>query len=373
MRLGKHSSLRNFVRKRFFQFLFKVSETDEARSLAARTLKGQLFSQPLFPFPERFNVRSPYQDLGESNNLRQQTQKKNIIIVTGRFRSGSTLLWNIFRNIQGMTAYYEPFNERRWFDAAKRGTRVDATHKRVNEYWREYDGLDELGNYYSEDWIRRNLYMDGSFWEPAMKSYIETLIAKAPGRPVLQFNRIDLRLPWLRRNFPDASVLHIYRHPRDQWCSTLLDAKCFPNDGTMEEFAPQDKFYLLMWARDLKYKFPFLDEREISHPYAMFYYIWKLSYIFGIAYADCSISLEDILADPRAQITRLLAACRVQENYDLDKLKDLIETPITGKWKSYAEERWFRHHESICEATLANFFSSMNSPSDWTGVEAAYN
>ena len=38
------------------------------------------------------------------------------IIITGRFRSGSTLLWNIFRDLPECTAYYEPFNERRWFD-----------------------------------------------------------------------------------------------------------------------------------------------------------------------------------------------------------------------------------------------------------------
>jgi hypothetical protein len=35
------------------------------------------------------------------------------VFVTGRFRSGSTLMWSLFRNVPGCTAFYEPLNERR--------------------------------------------------------------------------------------------------------------------------------------------------------------------------------------------------------------------------------------------------------------------
>jgi hypothetical protein len=33
--------------------------------------------------------------------------------------------------LPGCTAYYEPFNERRWFDPRTRGERVDATRRNV--------------------------------------------------------------------------------------------------------------------------------------------------------------------------------------------------------------------------------------------------
>ena len=49
---------------------------------------------------------------------RAEPRRRPPIFITARFRTGSTLLWNIFRHIEGCTAYYEPFNERRWFDAA---------------------------------------------------------------------------------------------------------------------------------------------------------------------------------------------------------------------------------------------------------------
>src|SRR5438105_10664268 len=99
----------------------------------------------------------------------------------------------MFRNIPGLTAYYEPFNERRWFDPSARGSKMDSTHRNVSDYWKEYDGLQELDHYYREEWIGRNLLMDANSWNPDMKRYVEFLIAMAPGRPVLQFNRIDFR------------------------------------------------------------------------------------------------------------------------------------------------------------------------------------
>src|SRR5262249_53451836 len=116
------------------------------------------------------------------------------ILVTGRFRSGSTLLWNLFRNMNGFTSYYEPHNERRWFDPKTRGDRIDPTHKKVSNYWTEYEGLDELANYYREEWVQRNLFMDEHSWDPAMWHYTRILVERAKGRAVLQCNRVDFRL-----------------------------------------------------------------------------------------------------------------------------------------------------------------------------------
>ena len=356
----KNSRLRQFFRSRLFQFFEKIAETDDAKAIWSTILKGQLAWSPEF-FLERLPTTvAPYKDLGVSQYTTQPALRNDIIIITGRFRSGSTLLWNLFRNINGMTAYYEPFNERRWFDPHVRGDRVDSTHKNVDEYWHEYGGLEALGQYYREEWIKQNLYMNASFWEPSMKRYVELMIEKAPARPVLQFNRIDLRLPWFRQNFPNATILHIYRHPRDQWCSTLGDIQCFPKDGTMKQFAGQDKFYLRMWAKDLKYHFPFLDELFISHPYQLFYFIWKISYVFGRTFAHHSVAFEEILEDPDGQLRKLLRASRV-ECHDINKLKSLVEKPMVGKWKTYASEEWFQNHEAFCETTMANFFASVSS------------
>ncbi|WP_231749952.1 sulfotransferase [Tautonia plasticadhaerens] len=311
--------------------------------------------------PSGWNISPPYNDLGRPANRARATGRDDIIFVTGRFRSGSTLLWNLFRNVEGVTAYYEPLNERRWFDRRSRGGHTDSTHRKVADYWREYDGLDDLGRWYREDWIRRDLLMAEDAWDPGLTGYVDTLIERAPGRPVLQFNRIDFRLPWFRRQYPRATFIHIYRHPRDQWCSTLQgDLIRFPRDGTMADFIPFDKFYLGTWAADLKYRFPFLEERSDAHPYRIFYYIWILSYIFGEHFCHYSIQFERFMGRPEEQLIELFDRVGII-GADLAALRLLIEPPVLGKWRQYAEAGWFEDHEAACEEVLGEFLGSTRS------------
>jgi hypothetical protein len=331
---------------------------------AVQDLLGETLRQPRrgYSHLSRDEVKAsipPYPDLGHAQLEAQTSRRKDIIFITARFRSGSTLLWNLFRHLDGVTAYYEPLNERQWFNPASRGDRIDTTHKLVEDYWREYEGLDWLGRYYRQEWISRNLLMDESFWDPAMQRYIELLIERASGRPVLQFNRVDFRLPWLRHHFPNAAIIHLYRHPREQWCSSLMDLHDVPKTSSMEQFAAQDRFYLGMWAHDLKYHFPFLDEANISHPYQRFYFIWKLSYLFGIKYADYSLSYESLLEEPHKQLQHLLTFLKIQD-YDVDALQSLIVKPSRDKWRAYADDEWFRHHETTCETVMAAFFAPEN-------------
>lgn len=347
-------ALRNHCRNQLFRTVRQISATVDGRQMSAEMLRGLLRWRP----EDNLNApvpRPPYPELGQIPSGMATCLRSDPIFITARFRSGSTFLWNLFRNMEGYTSYYEPFNERRWFDPAARGERIDATHKNVAEnYWKEYEGLEELGNHFEGAWHERQLYMEAGSWNPRMKRYVELMIEKAPGRPVLQFNRIDLRLPWFRRTFPNVKILHLYRHPRDQWCSSLMDLKCFPKDGQMSDFAQHDKFYLRVWANDLKYHFPFLDEREVAHPYQLFYYVWKLSYLFGLNFAHHSVAYEHLVQNPQAELARLFTAVGV-DTYDFDKLNALVAKPDFGKWTKYADDDWFRQHESHCEAVLAEF------------------
>lgn len=344
--------VRPVVRKGLFSLIGKIASTPDAKEILGNCLSGLLKWRPDLDF-KWFSPYDEYPEIGKNEAAGDTSKRTDIIFVTGRFRSGSTLLWNIFRNMTGVTAYYEPFNERRWFDPEMRGARTDATHRRVAEYWKEYDGMPFLAEYYEEDWIRNNLYMDAGFWDPKMKRYIEMLIEHAKGRPVLQFNRVDFRLPWLRANFPNAKIVHIYRHPRDQWCSFLgKHMTSFSKDGAMDVFP--DGFYLTMWCKDLKYHFPFLDPAAAGHPYELFYNLWRLSYIFGKMYADVSFSFERLLESPE------LVSADMCDRLDIPRmpdgvLKDIIEGPEIGKWRKYAPDEWFKQIETRCESILRNF------------------
>lgn len=274
------------------------------------------------------------------------------VFITARFRSGSTLLWQLFRAIPTATAFYEPHNERRWFDPATRGGRVDQTHLGVDDYWREYDGMIALAQWYHEDWTARHLHMGDAFGDADMRAYLAYLVAHAPQRPVLQFNHVDFRLPWLRRQFPDARLLHLYRHPRDQWISCLLRPNEVPRDVTTADFWRYDHFYLLQWAADLSFQFPYLDPRHEPHPYRLFYLLWRLSHHYGSAYAHASIAFEDLVARPRQVMTRVLDTAE-WPGVDVEALVALVRPVKSGGWADFAPASWFAAHEAACEQILA--------------------
>jgi hypothetical protein len=302
--------------------------------------------------PKLENLPNPYYSYEKPKD--DPCLRDDIIFITSRFRSGSTVFWNIFRNLEGCTAYYEPFNERRWFDSQQRGDFVDESHLGVSGYWKEYEGMEDLGQYYDEDWIRKNLMMDANSWQPKMKQYIEELVSKAKGRPVLQFNRIDFRLPWLKKHFPNAKIIHLYRNPRDQFCSFLTDKKLMNKDDVSHTY--EDHFYLDTWCDDLKKFYPFLSKRYSPHPYQRFYFLWKLSFLHGKNGADLSVSLENIKANPADELVKIFAAMDL--SFEEHEIFDIVQKNAGTSWQNYADEQWFSKHEIQCEIALNSFLEN---------------
>ena len=125
-------------------------------------------------------------------------------------------------------------------------------------------------------------------------------------------------------------------------------------DLTMADFGPHDHFYLFNWARDLKYYFPFLAAQPTDNPYRIFYFIWKLSYLFGREFSHHSVAFEDLAADPHRVIADMLP--RLGIDAPVSPLASLIETPPTRRWPRYAPDEWFQDHEAECEAVLGEYW-----------------
>lgn len=335
--------MRRVLRRKAISLLVRLLETEELRAWRNHTAaKAGTISR---------DIRNPPNPYSSVIGLGERPDFSGTIFITGRFRSGSTLLWNLFRKLDGYTSYYEPFNERRWFDSDVRGGHIDISHHGVENYWSEYAGLNYLTQHYREDWTRYNLYMEKDQYEPAMQAYIDKLISAAKGNAVLQFNRVDFRLPWLRENYPGATIIHIYRNPRDQWCSVLKGSP-YPKDAqTGGGF--KDHFYHQIWVRDLCLKFPFLADFNHHHQYFTFYLLWKLSFDFGLQYADFSISMERLIEAPRASLADILAVTKTET--DLDSLDVEFVKNTVSRWQSYAPDQWFHEIEVECERVLDGF------------------
>ena len=296
------------------------------------------------------NIASEYSVSGSDKVSTRQ--RDDIIFITSRFRSGSTLLWNLFREVGDCTSYYEPFNERQWFNKTLRGNNVDSSHRGVDDYWAEYDGLERLSDFYKEDWINANLYMTEKSYDINMLNYIDTLIEHTDKRPVLQFNRIDFRLAWLRANYPNATVLHLYRHPRDQWYSFLTNKSEVTKGNIVDKY--QDAFYLDVWCKDLVPFFPMLDATHTPHPYQRFYYLWKLSWLWGNKFSHYSVSFEELVTSTEKTIQDLMSKLNIDA--DASQLSTLISPPKLGTWVDFADDNWFSNYEKECEEVLTSFF-----------------
>jgi hypothetical protein len=346
-----YGRIRNWFRQRLFALLGHVAELDEARQLFA----AQLQLHNTLPKSEDLDrvqaIEIPYSDLPQVSEHAASSGRSDVVFITGRYRSGSTLLWNLFRHVPQTTAFSEPFNERRWFDLSARGTQFDETHLHVRDYWTEYQGLDHLGELFDDSWKFRQLYMDASSRNWRMQRYIEALVNRASGRAVLQFNEIDFRLPWLRSRFPGAKFLHVYRHPRSQWHSTMRGRAYELTRLTIADFAKLDGFYLLAWVKDLRNHFEIIEMNEDAHPYALFYLIWRLSHAFGRLHSDYSVALEDIVREPLVSVENIMSSAGVTD-YDASTCASLVDGSNAGQMVKPEYDDFFREIETQVEEQL---------------------
>lgn len=270
------------------------------------------------------------------------------IFITARFRSGSTLLWNIFNQATGYHAYYEPCHDN--LLAHIKYTLPMESHRGVKSYWTAYqDRLSSIENLHRPEFGLSRLLLEAHEQWDELKRYLEFLIQGAASEiPVLQFNRIDFRLPWLRVHFPAAKILHLYRNSRDSYFSMIrhLDRKEADN--------PQrgHLYDLLEWSVALADFFPFLADPAIQSMYERHYYFWKLSYLMGHRCSDLSLSYDSDFKNDRYGGLNKLSKMGYLDPEQIENLVSLIQPQESSSWAEMHPETWFQAVENKCEQTL---------------------
>lgn len=285
-----------------------------------------------------------------SKFLKNKRNKESFkpIFISGRFRSGSTLLWNIFRNIPECNSFYEPCHDL-LLTHVECNTAPQSSHVGVTSYWDEYlPILSELKQYHSIDFGYKNLFLEPQDQYDSLEKYIRFLIECCEDiRPVLQFNRVDFRLPWLRKKFPEAVIIHLYRNPREQWYSMV---RSLPRDLWLSPQINTD-YELMTWSCALAPVFPFLHGAHIKTSYHRHYLLWKLSKNIGLKLSDMSIDFDnDLLVSPEMTISKLADAASMK--IDTNSLSKLVVSPSKGGWLDVNEEEWFKSVETECDEII---------------------
>lgn len=277
-----------------------------------------------------------------------QPIRQRPVFVSARFRSGSTLLWHLLRQLDGVTAFYEPCHDN-LLEHVRSATPVQDSHRGVTSYWDEYASLmDRLPALHENAFgaIRLSLEADDEW--PAFERYLRFLITGArPGRPVLQMNRVDLRLPWLRARFPEALIVHLVRNPRDQWLSMVAGEP----DATLGDPDENTAYDLLLWAVSLSAAFPFVVGPHIRHSYERHYLIWRLSSWMGARCSHLSLSYDDLVADPTTGLTTLVDALDVSRDW-VPRLAASVTSGRPRTRPGAPSSAEFARMEAACDALL---------------------
>jgi glycosyltransferase involved in cell wall biosynthesis len=252
--------------------------------------------------------------------------EKTPIFIHSLFRTGSTYIWNKFRQNDKYYCYYEPFHpslSEITNDNIEQLLTKDfesVNHPSLSKYYLyEYKKLLEDGRT-SLPYFKKSFSFDEFCYNkknPVLKRYIDSLIIGAGEKnPVLQFNRSSLRIKWFKENYPQSLNIYLIRNPKDQWQSyfevlrkahdniflamdiltACVNAKetCFEMLGKQiplidyhdKNFNNEIMFYRLI---ELCYS---LEEK-----YWIFYFTWLISFIQGVLNADFLLDINRLSED----------------------------------------------------------------------------
>lgn len=223
-----------------------------------------------------------------------------LVFLTGDFCSGSTLLFTLFRTTEQYHCLYEPLHPllREYLIWP---LRAYEHHYFVRDYFNEFAGFNKIGDYFDPDWATHRLFLGPGDHAPNLKRYLEYLIETASthrDHVLLKFNRMNFRLPWLRRHFPGAKIVHIYRDKESQWKSIVRRGQEHLGREDIGQNSPQfEGFNIASWCEDLKTRFPELAASASRSGFERFSKLYDRSLEEQQRFADISLGYRTFCRD----------------------------------------------------------------------------
>jgi len=223
-----------------------------------------------------------------------------LVFLSGDFSSGSTLLWLLFRKTGAFHTLYEPLHER-LREYLIYPLRSYEHHFFSENYFAEYKGYKEVFKLHSDAWGRSDFYLsedDNGIELYRYLSYIIGMSFSRQDRVALQFNRVAFRLGWLRKNFPEVPIIHIYREPEKQWDSIVRRSQSHHGrEDVGQESVNFSGMGISNWCDQLQEQFPELHAENSNTGYERYLKLYNLSLQQHNLHADLSVKYEDLISN----------------------------------------------------------------------------
>lgn len=199
---------------------------------------------------------------------------KDPILIHSLFRSGSTYVWNKFREHDRYFCYYEPLHKL-LLDIDSEGLNYYDKELAIcvlkhpfieAPYFEEYRKLLRKGTMVGVPYMKK-LFISEDFCNNnknhPLREYLDYLITHSEDKiPVMKFNRAPLRIKWFQHTYKDGLNIYLVRNPRDNWQSKVSHA------NRIDSF-----FYPWIYLERVKTRIwnvlKNLHERPLSIPIAM--------------------------------------------------------------------------------------------------------
>jgi len=259
------------------------------------------------------------------------------IFIVGRFRTGTSLIWNLFRQTKRYATFYEPLHESIATEIRNNNSPKILKHFGMKHKFTEYRDYNiQLQD--DPQLALQNLYIKRPS-EPFDALYVRLskLVHKADKDIVIKSNRLDFRINWLERYYQantraNITIIYIKRNPRNSYISTIETSSPKPSPKWATNpfcINPQRShiYYLKQYIQILGRKFPFLL-RTKSNNYEKYYFIYKKSLEMAEQYADVIIDYDKLIRTPRTELKKLEDYIDIEQSIPLVRTNDK-KTPVT--------------------------------------------
>jgi len=262
------------------------------------------------------------------------------ILVTGFFRTGSTLLFSALRQCEDFKVFYEPYHPEilKYVEACQAGLASVDQHKLGHtideDYFEEYADIDlgemkrvlELGPR-----TLNHPVLSSQCDAEHLKAYVKFLHfhAEATGKiPVLQANRFNFCIDWFKNNFPRNYNILITRNAYDIFCSLKKLARSDGIDLT-PDCSGIDYWNVLSIFDSLRARHPFVDCLHSGYFYKLCFVVEWINRIESNK-ADLIIPFE-ALGNEKVVCAALsaLSTFAIPSNF----VRDYLETNFRGVQK----------------------------------------